>query len=309
MVDLLYKMIYWVAEWHDRILNINNAGGWYFDDKQLHFIVIGAVGMCLIFVTYPLFKLLAETGHTMVISWLYTFTMVLGITFAIEIGQWFSGTGQPDADDMASGIAGFLIMFLVFAVIRGIFHLILGAFSGPDERERARIAEREALKKKTEESRRQQSFTGFFREKKASAKNLARGGIDMLEELTTKEEKTAEVPGLEKVPSRMDNGPSGFDAVRNVPPAQAAANDRIPGSFQEIQIPADNDSDFEVFDELENQTEDSLMNDARATLVMDVPDDRMTFVMPSPDEEVIPEQDLEIAEKRSDISEREVYKG
>ena len=111
------------------------------------------------------------------------------------------------------------------------------------------------------------------------------------------------------MPSRLDNGPSGFDAIRNIPPAPAAANDRIPGSFQEIQIPADNDSDFEVFDELENQTEDSLMNDARATLVMDVPDDRMTFVMPSPDAEVIPEQDLEIAEKRSDISEREVYKG
>ena len=67
MVDLLYRAIYWVAEMHDHILNINNAGGWYFDDKQLHFIVIGLLGMMMIFVTYPIFKLLASTGHTMVI--------------------------------------------------------------------------------------------------------------------------------------------------------------------------------------------------------------------------------------------------
>ena len=336
-------MIYWVAEVHDHILNLNNAGGWYFDDKQLHFIVIGVVGMLMIFVTYPVFKLLAETGHTMVISWLYTFTLVLVITFAIEIGQWFSGTGQVDADDMASGVAGFLIFFLVFAVIRGIFQLIVSAFRGPDDRERARRAEREALKKKNEIARQQKSFTGYFREKKDSAKNLAREGLDVIGELAAKEEKTAEVPDLrEKAKSAMASGSKAKAATiaysgdgRRL---FAADDDQVlvPGEDSRATAgspdpAAGNDSDFDIIDELESQTEDSLMNDARATLVLDslasevmippVPevhtaagdasetDERMTYVMPSPDETVISEQNQKMQDKRSDIAERKVYKG
>ena len=141
MRDWIYRAIYWVAGIHDYILSLNDQGGWYFNDKQLHFIVIGVVGMLMIFVTYPLFKLLAKHGHTMVVAWLYTFTMVLVITFAIEIGQWYSGTGMMESEDMAYGIAGFLFMFLIFAFIRGLFHAIRSMLGRDEERE----AERERL--------------------------------------------------------------------------------------------------------------------------------------------------------------------
>ena len=122
MVDLLYRAIYWVAEMHDHILNINNAGGWYFDDKQLHFIVFGIFGMALIFVLYPLFKMLAKHDHTMVITWLYVFTVIMVLAFAIEIGQWYTGTGVMESQDIAYGITGFLVMFLIFAILRGLYH-------------------------------------------------------------------------------------------------------------------------------------------------------------------------------------------
>ena len=92
MSELIYRFIYMVANVHERIIGINDAGGYYFTDKQLHFIVVGLFGMALIFVLYPIFKLLAKTGHTMVITWLYVFTVVLVLCFAIEIGQWYSGT-------------------------------------------------------------------------------------------------------------------------------------------------------------------------------------------------------------------------
>ena len=120
-------MIYWVAEMHDRILMINDAGGYYFDDKQLHFIVVGVIGLLMIFIIYPIFKLLAKYNHTMVIAWIYVFTLLLVLTFAVEIGQWLSGTGSMELGDVTSGMSGFLIMFLVFAVIRGIFNAIVGA--------------------------------------------------------------------------------------------------------------------------------------------------------------------------------------
>ena len=77
MWDLIYTFTTWVARVHERVLQINDAGGWYFDDKQLHFIVFGIFGMALIFVLYPLFKILAKHDHTMVITWLYVFTVII----------------------------------------------------------------------------------------------------------------------------------------------------------------------------------------------------------------------------------------
>lgn len=138
MIDLLYRMIYWVAEMHDRILAMNDAGGYYFDDKQLHFIVIGVMGLLMIFIVYPIFKLLAKYNHTMVIAWIYVFTLLTVITFAIEIGQWLSGTGSMEMADVTSGLSGFFIMFLVFAVIRGVYHAILKLLKRGDESSDAR---------------------------------------------------------------------------------------------------------------------------------------------------------------------------
>jgi len=138
MIDLLYRMIYWVAEMHDHILAMNDAGGYYFDDKQLHFIVIGVMGLLMIFIVYPIFKLLAKYNHTMVIAWIYVFTLLTVITFAIEIGQWLSGTGSMEMADVTSGLSGFFIMFLVFAVIRGVYHVILKLLKRGDESSDAR---------------------------------------------------------------------------------------------------------------------------------------------------------------------------
>ena len=46
--------------------------------------------------------------------------MILVLTFAIEIGQWYSGSGTMDLDDVIFGVVGFLLMFVIFAVIREI---------------------------------------------------------------------------------------------------------------------------------------------------------------------------------------------
>ena len=125
MVDMLHRMFSYVARIHNRILSLNDSGGFALNDKQLHFLVIGVLGMALIFVVYPLFKYLAAHNHTLVIAWIYVFTLLMGLSFAIEIGQRLSGSGTMDFADIYYGISGFLIMFLLFAVVRGIYHLIL----------------------------------------------------------------------------------------------------------------------------------------------------------------------------------------
>ena len=114
MWDIIYTFTTWVARVHEHVLQLNDAGGWYFDDKQLHFIVFGLFGMALIFLLYPLFK--------MVITWLYVFTVIIVLAFAIEVGQWYTGTGVMESTDIAYGITGFLVMFIIFAILRGLYH-------------------------------------------------------------------------------------------------------------------------------------------------------------------------------------------
>jgi len=124
MKELLYWGVEMVAKIHNQIMQLNNAFETNFTDKDLHFLVIGLLGVGLLMVVYPLFRYLAKGGHEMTIAFIYVFTVILVITFAIEIGQKITGTGQMEFGDIAYGIVGFLAMYVVVCVIRGILRLI-----------------------------------------------------------------------------------------------------------------------------------------------------------------------------------------
>lgn len=124
MGKFLYRLVEWIAEVHSELLRLNDAYEYHFTDKELHFLIIGALGMIMIFVIYPIFKWLAEKNHVMVISWIYVFTLIIVITFAIEIGQRVTNTGVMEFADIMFGVVGFICMFLVFSVVRGVWHLI-----------------------------------------------------------------------------------------------------------------------------------------------------------------------------------------
>ena len=100
----------------------NDKYEYAFSDKELHFLIIGFLGMGFIFVVYPVFKWLAKRDHIMTIAWIYVFTLIIVITFAIEIGQKVSNTGTMDFADIAFGVVGFLYMYIIFALLRGIWH-------------------------------------------------------------------------------------------------------------------------------------------------------------------------------------------
>lgn len=124
MGKVLYWLVELVAKIHTRLLQLNDAYEYNFTDKELHFLIIGALGMAMIFVVHPMFKWLAKNNHVMVISWIYVFTLIVVITFAIEIGQRITHTGNMEFADIMFGVFGFISMFLVFSVVRGIYHLI-----------------------------------------------------------------------------------------------------------------------------------------------------------------------------------------
>ena len=124
MTQFLYWAVGLVAKIHNYLMHLNDTYETSFSDKELHFLVIGLLGMGMIFVIYPLFKFLAKHGHEMVIAWIYVFTVIIVITFAIEIGQKITHTGNMEFADIVYGIVGFLVMFLIFSALRGLYHLI-----------------------------------------------------------------------------------------------------------------------------------------------------------------------------------------
>ena len=122
MSEYLSLLVELIAQVHDKILTLNDSYEWMLSDKQLHFVVMGLIGMAILLLIYPLFQILHN--HLIVVAWIYTFTVMVVLTFAIEIGQKINGTGRMEFADIVSGLAGFMAMFLVFALIRGIFLFI-----------------------------------------------------------------------------------------------------------------------------------------------------------------------------------------
>ena len=86
MKEFLYWGVGIIAKIHHAIMQLNNAHETSFTDKELHFLVIGLLGMAMLFVIYPLFKYLAKKNRLMTVAWIYVFTVIVVITFAIEIG-------------------------------------------------------------------------------------------------------------------------------------------------------------------------------------------------------------------------------
>ena len=124
MTEFLYRIVGTIANIHTYLLSWNDSIQNSLTDKQLHFLIIGVLGLIFIFIFHPLFQWLAKNDHTIVISFIYVFTLILVITFAIEIGQGVTGTGIMEFGDIVYGLAGFIAFFAVFALIRSLIRLI-----------------------------------------------------------------------------------------------------------------------------------------------------------------------------------------
>ena len=124
MGRIVLSVVNFISKIHTKILALNNNFGWGISDKWLHFIVIGMFGFCMLLVIQPIFKWLANHNRTVYISFIYVLSAVLVVTFAIEIGQAYTGTGEMDKYDVASGVAGFFVFFVIYLVLYNIYIMI-----------------------------------------------------------------------------------------------------------------------------------------------------------------------------------------
>ena len=121
ITDLLIDIIYRA---HSYLLTLNDSYEMYLSDKWLHFLIIGIMGVFMLMIFYPLFKWLTKKHLEILISWFYVFTILVVITFAIEIAQWYSNSGVMEFRDIVAGLAGYFLMSFVFIVIVRIVELI-----------------------------------------------------------------------------------------------------------------------------------------------------------------------------------------
>ena len=140
MARILRMLLAWVSRAHSAILSLNDRFEYSFTDKELHFLVIGAIGLALILLVYPVFRLLAKHNRVLAITWIYALTVLLMLTFAIEIGQSITGSGTMEFGDVVAGMGGFfavtaviVTLHLLLWAVRSLVRLIRGRHGDDDE--------------------------------------------------------------------------------------------------------------------------------------------------------------------------------
>ena len=124
MGRILRKIVEYIAVIHDFIQNFLELNFGVKDDKIMHFIVIGIIGFVLMTLLKPLFKYLVKHKMVVTIDFIYCFSFIIVLTFAIEIGQKITGTGDMEFSDIAYGIGGFLLFAFIYFVLYSIIRLI-----------------------------------------------------------------------------------------------------------------------------------------------------------------------------------------
>ena len=117
MHRLIYYFIQLIIRLHNKFLSINDNHQLDLTDKQLHFLVVGIFGFCMILFIQPVFEWLVKRNMTLFITFTYVFSAVLVISLAIELGQAYSGTGDMDFYDVVYGLLGFFAFFFIYLII------------------------------------------------------------------------------------------------------------------------------------------------------------------------------------------------
>jgi hypothetical protein len=122
MKDLIVIITNIVNTIHDILMDLANNSGLNLTDKDLHLWVFGIIGISSFFIVHILFKTLSKYSITS-ISFIYTFTVMLVLVFAIEIQQKITGRGKMEFDDAVISLWGFILFFAVFLLLKGIWLL------------------------------------------------------------------------------------------------------------------------------------------------------------------------------------------
>ncbi|WP_010650278.1 hypothetical protein [Oceanobacillus massiliensis] len=122
MKEIVITLAEIVNNIHDILIDMF---GLSMSDKELHFWLIGIIGMGMFFLVYLFFKLLENMKwSTSIFSFIYTFTIMIVLVFAIELQQAITNRGNMEFADAVMGLWGFLVMFFVYALIAAVIYFV-----------------------------------------------------------------------------------------------------------------------------------------------------------------------------------------
>lgn len=111
-----------VNMFHDLLNNLVKSLGWQFTDKELHFWIMGIIGIFIFAIVQVTFIWISKWSIT-TISFFYTSTIMVVIVFAIEIQQKITRRGNMEFADAVVGLYGFLALFGMYLLIRFISNI------------------------------------------------------------------------------------------------------------------------------------------------------------------------------------------
>lgn len=111
---------------HDILIVIlNDLLGLQMTDKDMHFWIMGFIGIFTFACVYVISKWLSNFPFGIhLISFLYTLTFMFVLVFAIEIQQAITNRGNMEFIDAIIGLWGFIALFIVYVGIAVLFILI-----------------------------------------------------------------------------------------------------------------------------------------------------------------------------------------
>ncbi|MFZ3577193.1 hypothetical protein [Virgibacillus sp. DJP39] len=115
MKDVIIFLAGIVNNIHDRFLDLF---GLQMTDKELHFWIIGVIGIVTFFFVYSVFKIVEKMKWSItILAFIYTLTVMIVLVFAIELQQAITNRGNMEFADAVMGLWGFIVFFIIYCFV------------------------------------------------------------------------------------------------------------------------------------------------------------------------------------------------
>lgn len=110
---------------HDMFIVLASDLGFTLTDKDLHFWIMGIIGITVFFFVYFVSKILSKLKFGITaLAFFFTLTFMFVLVFAIEIQQAITNRGQMEFIDAIVGLWGYIVFFFIYIGFAAIILLI-----------------------------------------------------------------------------------------------------------------------------------------------------------------------------------------
>ncbi|BCB02647.1 hypothetical protein [Bacillus sp. KH172YL63] len=114
---------------HDMLIVLAADLGFTLTDKDLHFWIMGGIGISVFFFVYVISKILSKLRFGITaLAFFYTLTFMFVLVFAIEIQQAITNRGQMEFIDAIIGLWGYIVFFFIYIGLAGVILVIKHAY-------------------------------------------------------------------------------------------------------------------------------------------------------------------------------------